>query len=151
MPGPDFHARAHRPNSTDPIPVLLHVLTFGDTAAITTGDGARTISITDDLGGTFLRSAHASIVTAGASALEIMVRNVTEALDMLADPITVDAGDTDSYASASPSAPDTSGTPANNKVSRGDQIAIDVDSASGTGLTVLLEFGPQIIRVTAGT
>lgn len=147
MAGPDFHARVHRANGSDPIPVLLHVLVAADTRVAPVGDGARTITITDDLGGTYLRSAQASTVTAGTGS-EIQVHNLTTTVDMLTDPIVIDNGDTDSYGSSSPSVVDVSGTPANNRVSRGDQIRIDVDVFDGLGLTLYLEFGPQIIKLS---
>ena len=43
---------------------------------------------------------------------------------------------------------DMTGTPPNNRVSRGDQLADRHGHRAGTGLEVLLEFGPQIVRVT---
>ena len=148
MPGPDFHSRVHRANGTDPIPVLIHRRVFSDQSAVATTGGERFVTITDDLGGTYLRSAHAALTTAGAGALEVQIHNVTQAVDMLSTVITVDTGDTNSYGSATPPVVDTTGTPANNRVLRGDQIRVDVETAAGTGLEVLLEFGPQVIRLT---
>lgn len=140
----------HRCNGPDPIPVLLHVKTFADTATVVTGNDARRVAITDDLGGTSLRSAQAYVTTVSSSgALTIMVRNVTEAQDMLSTAITIDASEFTSYTAAQ-SVPDATGTPPLNYVSRGDIIAIDVDAAGtgAKGLEVLLEFGPSIIRLT---
>lgn len=145
---PDFHSRVHRANSSDPIPVLLHKKVFADTVSVALVGGEFYLTITDDLGGTYLRSAHAALTTAGAGDLEVQVHNVTEAVDMLSAVVTVDAGDTNSYGSAAPHEVDITGTPPNNRVSRGDQIRIDIDTASGTGLEMLLEFGPQLVKLT---
>ena len=145
MPG--YHSRVHRANGPDPIPVLLHKKVFADATAVSTGGGEFYLTITDDLGGTYLRSAHAALTTAGGVDLELQVHNVTEAVDMLTAVITVDAGDLNSYTSAAPHEVDTSGTPANNRVSRGDQLRVDVDTAAGVGLEVLLEFGPQLVKL----
>lgn len=140
----------HRANGHDPIPVLLHVRVTSDGAGVSAGDGKRTITITDDLGGTRLRSAQATLVTGGSTATTIQIHNVTEAVDMLADKIQIDSGDTDSYESVAPSVVDDTGTPPKNLVSRGDKIRVDVDAAGtgAKGLEVLLEFGPNIVRLT---
>ena len=55
-----------------------------------------------------------------------------------------------SYTAATPHVVNTTGTPPINYISRGDVLRIDVDTAgSGAkGLEVLLEFGPNVIRVT---
>ena len=143
-----IHGRDHRANGPNPIAVLLHKKVFADTFAVATSGGEFYLTITDDLGGTYLRSAHAALTTAGGGDLEVQVRNVTEAVDMLSTVVTVDAGETNSYTSAAPHVVDITGTPANNRVSRGDQLRIDIDTASGTGLEMLLEFGPQLVKLT---
>lgn len=147
MPQASYHSRVHRANGPDPIPVLLHKKVFADATAVATTGGEFYVTITDDLGGTYLRSAHAALTVAGAGDLEVQIHNVTEAVDMLSVVVTVDTGDTNSYGSAAPHEVDITGTPANNRVSRGDQIRIDIESASGTGLEMLLEFGPQLVKL----
>lgn len=139
--------RQHRANGPDSIPVLLHKKVFGDAVAVATSGGEFYVTVTDDLGGTYLRSAHAALTVAGG-AVAIQVHNVTEAVDMLSTGITIDSGESTSYTAATEPVVDTTGTPPNNYVSRADLLRIDVDTASGTGLELLLEFGPQIQRVT---
>ena len=147
MSKPSYHARVHRANSADPIPVLIHKKVFADAVAVATTGGEFYLTVTDDLGGTYLRSAHAALTIAGG-AVAIQIHNVTEAVDMLSTGITIDSAERTSYTATTEPVMDITGTPPNNRVSRGDQIRIDVDTASGTGLEVLLEFGPQIVRVT---
>lgn len=148
MAGPSYHARAHRANGPDGIPVVVHKKVFADATAVATSGGEFYITITEDLGGTYLRTAHAALTVAGAGTLSIQVHNVDEAVDMLTTNVTVDAGKKNSYTAATPHVVDITGTPANNRVSRGDQLRIDVDTATGTGLEMLLEFGPQLVRLT---
>lgn len=142
-----IHGRDHRANGPNPIAVLLHKKVFADTFPVATSGGEFYLTITDDLGGTYLRSAHAALTTAGG-AVSIQVHNVTEAVDMLSTNVTVDSGERTSYTAAAPHVVDITGTPANNRVSRGDQLRIDIDTASGTGLEMLLEFGPQLVKLT---
>ena len=49
---------SHRANGPDPIPVLVHLKIFDDLTAAAAGDDARRFVVTDDLGGTRLRSVH---------------------------------------------------------------------------------------------
>lgn len=140
----------HRCNGPDPIPVLVHLKVFADTTAVTTGNDARRFVVTDDLGGTFLRSAHATVTTVGSSATTVMVHNLTNTDDLLSTATTIDSGDTNSYDAATPHVVDDSGDPQVNYITRGDILRIDVDTAGtgAKGLEVLLEFGPNLIRVT---
>ena len=150
MTGPSYHARIHRANSTDPIPVLIHLRVFTDTEAVTAGNDARRFVVTDDLGGTFLRSAHATVTTVGSGTTTVQIHNLTNTDDLLATETDIDSGDTTSYDAATQHVVDVTGTPAVNYITRGDVLRVDVDAAgSGAmGLEVLLEFGPQIIRST---
>lgn len=127
--------------------MLLHKKVFSDSKPVATTGGEFYVTVTDDLGGTYLRSAHAALTVAGG-ALAVQVHNVDTAVDMLSVGITVDAAERTSYTAATEHEVDTSGTPPNNYVSRGDLLRIDIDTASGTGLELLLEFGPQVIRIT---
>lgn len=146
---PTHGKEAHRCNGPDPIPVLVHLKVFADGTAASSGDDAKRFTVTDDLGGTYLRSAHATVTEAGTGATEVQVFNITTADDLLTTTTTIDAGDSTSYSSATPHAVDDTGAPQVNFITRGDVLRIDVDTGSdATGLEVLLEFGPNKIRVT---
>ena len=137
---PTHGKEAHRCNGPDPIPVLIH---------LPMPTAARKFVITDDLGGTFLRSVHATVSTAGSTATTVDVENVTNADPLLTTAVTIDATETTSYTAAVPHVMDTSGSPPLNYCLRGD--VLEVTATKGTGaadLTVLLEFGPRVVRLT---
>lgn len=151
MAGPVYHARTHRCNAPDGMPVLVHLKIFDDATAATAGDDARRFVVTDDLGGTRLRSAHASVSTASSSGVvTVMVHNITTATDLLSTATTIDANETTSYTAATPHVVNATGTPPVNYITRGDVLRVDVDTAGtgAKGLEVLLEFGPAILDVT---
>jgi hypothetical protein len=108
-----------------------------DTQSPTVGDGAFIFAIPIDLDGSKLVKADIYVTTVGGSATTVMVRNITDAVDMLATPPTIDAGDYTSYAGTVGVA-----DPLAYRVATGDRIAIDVDAAgSGAmGLGVKLRF-----------
>lgn len=141
----------HRANGPDPIPVLVHLKVCSDTTAVSTGNDQRRFVVTDDLGGTFLRTVHATVSTSGSSDTEVQIHNLTTGDDLLSTVTTIDSGDTTSYSSASPHEIDETGDPQVNYITRGDVLRVDVDAAgSGAmGLEVLLEFGPNMIRLTS--
>lgn len=115
---------------------------FGDTQAVAAGDGAFIWPVPADVGGMVLSSAEAGVTTVSSSGdIEIQIRNVTEAVDMLLDPITIEAGEFNSRTAAVQPAKDPT-APEDARVSHGDRIAIDVDAAgSGAqGLAVILVF-----------
>lgn len=93
-------------------------------------------TIPDDLDGTHLSYAEGFVTTVGSSATIMQINNRTQTQDMLTDRITIDSGDLDSRASASPSVID----PTTNEVEARDQIAVEIDSAGtgafGTGVTL---------------
>lgn len=130
--------------------MLIHLRVFDDFTAVASGNDARRFVVTDDLGGTFLRSAHATVTTVGSSVTTVQVHNLTNADDLLTTVTDIDSGDTNSYAATDQHVVDTSGTPAVNYCLRGDVLRIDVDAAGtgAKGLEMLLEFGPQIVRST---
>lgn len=144
---------AHRCNGPDPIPVLVHVKVFDDSTAVSAGDDKRRLVVTDDLGGTFLRSAHATVTTSGSSATEIQVHNITNSDDLLSTTTTIDSGDTSSYDATTPHVVDATGDPQTNYITRGDVLRVDVDTAGtgAKGLEVLLEFGPNRIDLTSSS
>jgi len=131
---------AHRCNGPDPIPVLIH---------LPMPSATRRFVVTDDLGGTFLRSVHATLSTAGSGDTTVDVENVTNTDPLMLTPTTVDAGDTSSWPSVAPHEMDDTGDPPTNYVLRGD--VLEVTATMGTGaadLTALLEFGPRTVRLT---
>lgn len=131
----------HRCNGPDPIPVLIHL-------AIPT-TGTRRFVITDDLGGTYLRSAHASLGVSGGSTTTIEIENETTTDNLLVTDTTIDSGDTTSYTAGTPHEIDDSGDPQVNYISRGDVLLVTATFGSGASeLTALLEFGPNMIRLT---
>ena len=147
---PAHGKEAHRCNGPDPIPVLVHLKIFTDTTAVTTGDDKRRFVVTDDLGGTRLRSVHATVTTVGSGTTTVQVHNLTNADDVLSTRTTIDASETTSYTAAARHVVDDTGTPPVNFITRGDVLRIDVDTAGGgaKGLEVLLEFGPRLVRLT---
>ena len=147
---PGYHGqKTHRANGTDPIPVLVHLKVFDDTTAAAAGNDARRFVVTDDLGGTYLRSVNITVTTVGSSSTGVQIHNLTNTDDVLTTIATIDTGDTTSYDSAALHDVDTTGTPPTNRCLRGDVLRVDVDDGSDAlGLEVLLEFGPQIMKVT---
>jgi hypothetical protein len=145
MANTGIHARAHRCNGPDGIPVLVHVKVFSDTTAAASGNDKRRFVVTDDLGGTYLRSVNITVTDVGSSSTGVMIHNLTNADDVLSTLTTIDTGDTTSYDSASPHVVDLTV----NRCARGDVLRIDVDDGStAKGLEVLLEFGPQLVKLT---
>lgn len=105
--------------------------------------------MTDDLGGTYVRSVHATLSTAGSSTTTVSLENVTNTDTILTTDTTIDSGDTTSYDAATQHVVDDSGDPQVNYVERGD--VLEVTATKGTGaddLVALLEFGPNKIKVT---
>lgn len=98
-----------------------------DQDTVDTGNGIFIFSIPDDLNELHLRSAEAFVTDAGSTVTQIMVRNITQAQDMLSTIIEIDAGQLESRNSTPRSVIDTTA----NQVFAKDQIALDVD-ANGT-------------------
>lgn len=108
---------------------------------VSTGNGKFIFAIPLPLNLYWLTTAEAFITTVSSSgAVNVMIRNVTDAVDMLSTAITIDSGDFTSYAAATPSVINY----ANAQVTTGDRIAIDVDGAGtgAKGLGVILGFTP---------
>jgi hypothetical protein len=116
-------------------------LVFSSEQAVVTGNDANGwfLVIPSDLNGFELTHAHAAVYTVSSSgAVNVMVRNVVQAVDMLSTAITIDANERTSYTAATP--PVIHST--NDDVATGDVIVVDVDGAgTGTeGLVVILHF-----------
>lgn len=109
---------------------------FGDTEAVVVGEAALTMGVPKDLDGLTLRYVAAFVSTAGS--VNVQIRNITQAHDMLLTPLTIDAAEFDSYTAAVPAVINT----ANDLVARGDRITVDVDAAGGAamGLSVHMIF-----------
>lgn len=155
---PIYHARSHRANSPDGIPVLVHLKVFDDATAATAGDDARRFVVTDDLDGTRLRSAHFSVTTPSTSGtLLLQVANLTwGTVDLLTTRTSIDQAESSSYTATAQHVVDTTstvtvyGTVQANYMARGDVLRVDVDAAGtgAMGLEALLEFGPPLVTLT---
>lgn len=132
----------YRCNGPDPIHVLIHLPVPAAT---------RRFVVTDDLGGTFLRSVHATISTAGSSASTITAVKDPDGTNdpLLTTDTTIDSGDTTSYDADTQHVVDDSGDPQVNYMERGDVIEVTVTSGTGADdPVVLLEFGPNKIPLS---
>lgn len=155
MTAPGYHYRTHRCNGPDGIPVLVHVKIFPDNRVVTTGDDKRRFVVTDDLGGTRLRSAHFTTTTESTSGTILcQVANLSAGtLDLLSTRTSIDANESSSYTAATPHVVGTAdavfhgGTFPTNYITRGDILRFDVDAAgtNAKGLEALLEFGPPLL------
>lgn len=127
-----------------PLEGLYEIKVFADEgtgSTVETGDGKFIWAIPFDLNQTNLVDADAFITTLSSSGLvTVQIRNITQAVDMLSTRITIDVGEYHSFdAAAQPVI-----NQANNTVTTGDRLAVDVDVAgTGTkGLGVILRFDP---------
>lgn len=143
MAGPSYHGWTHRPKElggTDPTPIkaVLFIKVFSDTATLATGNGKFMFAISNDMDGMNLVDADAYVTTNGSSASTVMIRNVTQAADMLSTAITIDSSEPTSYTAATQPVVNT----ATDDVAVADIIAIDVDGAGtgAKGLGVILTF-----------
>ncbi|MBU0964723.1 hypothetical protein KKC06_06815, partial [Patescibacteria group bacterium] len=119
---------------------IVEVKVIDDATHLATGDGKAIICIPAELNGWNLVAAHGFVTTPDAAAVAtFQVRNVTDAVDMLSTPITIDATEYTSYTAAAPPVIDA----AHDDVATGDLIAIDKDVA-GTA-----EKGDGVILVFA--
>jgi hypothetical protein len=103
------------------------------------GDGITHVTIPSTLNGKNLLSAQAHVYTVGSggSLTNIQIHNLTDAVDILSTPITIDLNEKDSSTAATPPV-----ISSNNSVSTGDVLRIDVDAvATGTlGLEIRMVF-----------
>ena len=130
---------------TDATPLLgtkktVQLKVMDDATVVTTGNGKLIFCIPPSINGLNLIDADAFVSGVSSSgAVTVMIRNVTQAADMLTTAITIDASENTSYTAATAPVIDT----ANDDVATGDLIAIDVDGAGtgADGLGVILVFG----------
>jgi len=104
------------------------------------GDGITHVTIPSPLNTRKLQNAEAHVYTVGTggSITTVQLHNLTDAVDMLSTPITIDLNEKDSSTAATPHVIGT-----NNTVATGDVIRIDVDAvATNTlGLEIRMVFG----------
>ena len=118
----------------------LVIKCVADGIAPYTGNGITHITVPSSLDGKKLNNAEAHVYTVGTggSITNVQINNSTTTNDMLSTPITIDLNESDSSTAATPHV-----IGANNGVSTGDVLRIDVDAvASNTkGLELRLIFG----------
>jgi hypothetical protein len=123
--------------------VVIKVLP--DTLDTYTGDGISFFTVPAVLDGLYLSAVSgelgAHVYTAGTTGTtDVMLYNLTQAVDMLSTAITIDSGETDSSTAATAPVVDTD----NNQVSTANVIRFDIDAiSSGTaakGLEVRMQF-----------
>lgn len=117
----------------------VQLLVFDLTESVSTGDSKSKLIIPASLNGWNLTGALAYVDTVSSSGLpNIMIRNVTDTVDMLSTALTIDESANSSSTATTPVVIDT----AHDDVATNDVIAVDVDAAgTGTkGLIVTLTF-----------
>jgi len=118
----------------------LIVKCVADAIAPYTGNGITHVTIPSSLNGKRLASANAHVYTVGSggSITNIQIHNLTDAVDMLSTPITIDLNEKDSSTAATQPVVNSS----TNLISTGDVIRIDVDAvATNTlGLEIRMVF-----------
>lgn len=139
------HAADHGQHGPDPVEfeIVLQLKVFSDTQTVSTGDGKLIIVASTDMDGLSLIDAQAYVTTVSSSgAPTVQIRNVTDTVDMLSTRITIDANEFTSYTAVTHRVINT----ANDQVSVGDRLAVDVDVAGtgAKGLGVVLVFGTPV-------
>jgi len=118
----------------------LIVKCVADDKGPSTGDGITHVVIPSPLNTRKLQSAEAHVYTVGTGGTitTVQLYNLTDSVDMLSTPITIDLNEKDSSTAATPHV-----VGPNNTVETGDVIRIDVDEvATGTlGLEIRMIFG----------
>ena len=105
----------------------LIVKCVNDSIAPTTGNGIAHITIPSSLNNKRLKSteAHVYTVGTGGSITNVQIHNLTDGVDILSTPITIDLNEKDSSTAATPNV-----ISANNLVSTADVLRIDVDAVA---------------------
>jgi len=121
---------------------VVTLLIAGAGSSLSVGDGASGLfyRIPSIMNGYNLVDVAAHVQTAGTTGtLDIQIHNVTDAVDMLSTKLTIDSGEKDSLTAATPAVINT----ANDDVSTGDELRVDIDAVHttpATGLVVELTF-----------
>lgn len=112
---------------------------FGDDQIVAAGDGKFIFAIPFDVQGMELVRVEIFVTTVSSSGIvQVQLRNITQAVDMLSTRVQVDAGEKNSRTAATAAVIDSN----NDDVAWADEIAIDVDAAGtgAKGLGVILQF-----------
>ena len=120
--------------------IVYHIKVISDTKTLTTGDGKFIWAVPQDVGGLNLLDVEIDVTTVSTSGIvQVQLRNITQAADMLTTKVQVDANEFHSKDAATQPVVDL----ANDDVVIGDRLAIDVDAAGtgAKGLGVVLTFG----------
>jgi hypothetical protein len=120
---------------------VYHHKVFADDQIILAGDGRRIWAVPQDMNGAVLTDVEIDVTTVSSSGIvQVQIRNITQALDILATRVQVDVSEFHSKDSATQPVV----TVANADVAHGDRIAIDVDAAgtNAKGLGVVMFFDP---------
>jgi len=133
--------RAILPTNVTPfVERTLIIKCVADNIGPTAGDGITHVTIPSPLNDRKLQNAEAHVYTVGTggSITSVQLHNLTDAVDMLSTPITIDLNEKDSSTAATPHV-----IGASNTVETGDVIRIDVDAvATNTlGLEIRMIFG----------
>ncbi len=104
--------------------------------ALVAGDDAARIRIPSELN-SYRISEVAMSRKSGTGVLTVQLRNVRTGNDVLSTKLTIDSGETDSSTAAAPAVINT----ANDDVSTGDQIAVDVDVSGTSTLIAVVQIG----------
>ena len=113
----------------------IQVRVFDVTTDVATGDKKATFRVDQRLAGMNIVDVHAEVDTAGTTnTLDVQLRNVTQAADILSTKLTVDSGETGSDTAATAAVIDT----AQDDLTLHDVIAIDVDAIHTTAAKGLL-------------
>jgi hypothetical protein len=118
----------------------MHIKVFADDEIVTAGDRAFIFAVSRDMDGAVLTGVELAVTTNSSSGIvQVQLRNITQAVDMLSTRLQVDVGELNSKDSGITAVIDA----ANADVAWGDQIAIDVDAAGtgAMGLEVHLDWG----------
>jgi len=127
-------------NVTPFVERTLIIKCVSDTIGPSVGNGITHVTIPSPLNSRKLQNAEAHVYTVGTggSITTVQLHNLTDAVDMLSTAITIDLNEKDSSTAATPHV-----IGANNTVTTGDVIRIDVDAvATNTlGLEIRMVFG----------
>lgn len=106
-------------------------------APLTVGDNAFQFRIPAALNGWNIVTVAATRALGATGVPSLQLRNITDGVDVLSTPITIDSGETDSSTAATPAVIDTS----KDDVATADRFAIDVDNAGTNTLYCYVEIG----------
>ena len=117
--------------------IVYHHKVFADDQIVLVGDGRRIFAIPQDMAGFLLTDVEIDVTTVSSSGIvQVQIRNITQALDILSTRVQIDVSEFHSKDSATQPVVSF----ANSDVAHGDRIAIDVDAAGANakGLGVVL-------------